>query len=70
MLPAIARLDDGKYNFKALDETLRAIKMRYPREEDAVLIIEENIFYEDIVSVMDICRDAHFPNIGLSGGIR
>jgi biopolymer transport protein ExbD len=60
----------GKYNLAALDKVLRAVKIKYPRQEDVVLIIEESVYYDDIVHVMDLCRDAHFPNIGLSGGFQ
>jgi len=70
ILPTIQKLSDGKYDLEALNRALRAIKMHYPNQEDIVLIIEQAIFYEDIVNVMDICRDAQFPNIGLSGGIQ
>jgi biopolymer transport protein ExbD len=69
VLPLIPKRN-GKYNLPALNKVLREIKMRYPRQEDIVLIIEGDVFYEDIVAVMDLCRDAHFPNIGMSGGIQ
>jgi len=58
----------GKYDLKTLDKLLRAIKLRYPKQEDIVLLVEQAVFYEDIIQVMDLCRDAHYPNIGLSGG--
>ncbi|MFH0918782.1 MAG: biopolymer transporter ExbD [Fibrobacterota bacterium] len=70
VLPPILKTADGKYDHEALNRALRAIKMHYPNQEDIVLIIEQDIFYEDIVTVMDICRDAQFPNIGLSGGLQ
>jgi biopolymer transport protein ExbD len=70
VLPPIPKTADGKFDLAALNQTLRSVKMRYPNQEDIVLIIEQEIFYEDIVSVMDICREAQFPNIGLSGGIQ
>lgn len=69
VLPIIPKQGD-KYDLEALNRMMRAIKMQYPNQEDVVLIIEEQVFYEDIVNVMDICRDAQFPNIGLSGGIQ
>jgi biopolymer transport protein ExbD len=70
VLPPIPKTADGKYDLTALNQTLRSVKMHYPNQEDIVLIIEQEIFYEDIVSVMDICRESQFPNIGLSGGIQ
>lgn len=69
VMPLIPKRGD-KYDLAALDKVLRAVKMRYPQQEDLVLIIEEEVVYQDIVGVMDLCRDAHFPNIGLSGGFQ
>lgn len=69
VMPPIPKRDN-LYDLEALNRVLRAIKMQYPSQEDIVLIIEPEIYYEDIISVMDICRDAQFPNIGLSGGIQ
>jgi len=69
VMPLIPKRD-GQYDLIALDRILRAIKMQYPRQEDLVLIIEPEVFYDDVVHVMDICRDAQFPNIGLSGGFQ
>jgi len=60
----------GKYDLEALNKVLRAVKMKYPQQEDIVLLIEQEVVYQDIVSVMDLCREAHFPNIGLSGGFQ
>lgn len=70
VMPPILKTSDGKYDLAALDKVLRAIKMQYPRQEDLVLLMEPGILYQDIVDVMDLCRDAQFPNIGISGGIR
>ncbi|OGS37211.1 MAG: hypothetical protein A2293_15140 [Elusimicrobia bacterium RIFOXYB2_FULL_49_7] len=69
VMPLIAKRN-GKYDLDALNKVLRAVKIRYPKQEDIVLIIEQEVLYEDIVGVMDLCRDAHFPNIGLSGGFQ
>ncbi len=69
VMPTIPK-KDNKYDLEALNKIVRAIKMQYPNQEDVVLIIEQDVYYEDIVNVMDVCRDAQFPNIGLSGGIQ
>lgn len=69
VLPLIPKVG-GRYDLPALNRILRAIKMQYPLQEDVVLIIEPDIFYEDIVQVMDLCRDSQFPNIGMSGGFQ
>lgn len=69
VMPLIPKAGD-KYDLASLNKMVRAIKMQYPNQEDVVLIIEQDVYYEDIINVMDICRDAQFPNIGLSGGIQ
>ncbi len=69
VMPPIPKIG-GNYDLGALDKILRAVKMNYPQQEDIILLVEQDIIYENIVSVMDICRDAQFPNIGLSGGIQ
>jgi len=69
VMPPIPK-NGGKYDLSSLDKVLRAVKMSYPQQEDIVLLVEQEIVYEDIVAVMDVCREAQFPNIGLSGGIQ
>ena len=69
VMPPIPKVN-GKYDLAALDKILRAVKMNYPQQEDIILLVEQEILYEDIVSVMDVCREAQYPNIGLSGGIQ
>lgn len=70
VLPPIPKLSDGKYDWEALNRALRAIKMQYPNQSEIVLLIEQEIYYEDIVKAMDICRGAEFRDIGMSGGIQ
>ncbi|MBL8027986.1 MAG: biopolymer transporter ExbD [Fibrobacteres bacterium] len=69
VMPPISKVN-GVYDLTALDKILRAVKMSYPQQEDIILLVEQEVLYEDIVSVMDVCRDAQYPNIGLSGGIQ
>jgi len=69
VMPPIPKVN-GVYDLTALDKVLRAVKMSYPQQEDIILLVEQDVLYEDIVSVMDVCRDAQYPNIGLSGGIQ
>lgn len=69
VMPPIPKVN-GVYDLTTLDKILRAVKMNYPQQEDIILLVEQEVLYEDIVSVMDVCRDAQYPNIGLSGGIQ
>lgn len=58
---------DEAYNWQQLDEQLERVKQKYPESEDIFISPENSILYETIISVMDRCRDAGFPNISISG---
>lgn len=59
----------GSYQWLQLKTVLQAIKFEYPSQKSIVLVIEPDVLYDDIVKFMDICREAQFPDIGLSGEI-
>jgi biopolymer transport protein ExbD len=47
---------DGKYDLKTLSEHLRGLKSRYADKDDATVLIEPDIDYEDMIHVMDAVR--------------
>jgi biopolymer transport protein ExbD len=47
---------DGKYDLKTLSEYLQRIKARYAEKDDATVLIEPDIDYEDMIHVMDAVR--------------
>lgn len=49
---------NGKYDIKALSDRLIALKDKYPQKEDAVILVEPDIEYEDVVQVMDAVKVA------------
>ena len=55
------------YDWQALSSQLTRIKEKYPESEDILISSENSIRYHTIISVMDKCRDAGFPNISISG---
>lgn len=59
----------GTYQFDQLRLLLKAIKFQYPSQKSVVLVIEGDVLYDDIVSFMDVCREAQFPDIALSGEV-
>ncbi|KMQ52229.1 biopolymer transport protein ExbD [Chitinispirillum alkaliphilum] len=59
----------GEYQFDQLRAILRAIKFQYPSQTSIILVLEEDIIYNDIIKFMDICREAQFPDISLSGDV-
>ncbi|MCX7726939.1 MAG: biopolymer transporter ExbD [Chitinispirillaceae bacterium] len=60
---------NGQYQYEKLRVLLKAIKFEYPSQKSVVLVFEGDILYDDIIKFMDICREAQFPDIGLSGDI-
>lgn len=59
----------GEYQFEQLRAILKAIKFQYPSQSSIILVLEEDVIYNDIVKFMDVCREAQFPEIALSGGV-
>ncbi len=58
---------NGEYNWEALAGQLRRVKEKYPQSQDIIISPEDKIRYETIITVMDRCRKAGFPNISISG---
>jgi biopolymer transport protein ExbD len=56
-----------QYDFEQLQTSLRQIKDKFPNSEDMVIQPEDVIKYDDVIKVMDRCRDSGFPNISISG---
>ena len=56
-----------QYDFEQLQSSLRQIKDKFPDSEDMVIQPEDTIKYDDVIKVMDHCRDSGFPNISISG---
>jgi biopolymer transport protein ExbD len=56
-----------QYDFEQLQASLRQIKDKFPDSEDMVIQPEDVIKYDDVVKVMDRCRESGFPNISISG---
>jgi len=56
-----------QYDFEQLQTSLRQIKDKFPDSEDMVIQPEDVIKYDDVIKVMDRCRDSGFPNISISG---
>jgi biopolymer transport protein ExbD len=59
----IRLVEDNKYNFDALKETVGKIKERFPEETRVLIIAEPKIHYEDIIHTMDAVREKE-PNTG------
>ena len=58
---------NGDLNWALLAEQLGHVKEKYPDTEDIIISPADVIRYKTIITVMDRCREAGFPNISISG---
>ena len=49
---------DGKYDIKKLSADLLALKRKYSDKDDATLLVEPEVEYEDVIHVMDAMKVA------------
>jgi biopolymer transport protein ExbD len=62
-------MERGKFQFDLLRMLLKEVKFQYPSQNSVILVIDGNVLYDDIIQIMDICRESQFPDIALSGEI-
>ncbi len=53
---ATIKKQDGHYDFQAVGQLLAGIKAAYPQKTDITLLLEPDIAYDDLVSLMDTVR--------------
>ena len=53
---------DGEYDLKALSELAVSIKRDHPDLDDASVLLEPDVEYDDLIQVMDTLRRAEVPN--------
>jgi hypothetical protein len=52
---------NGAYDLNALTEHVLAVKREHPTSEDASVLSEPKVPYDDLVQVMDAIRSADLP---------
>ncbi len=58
----IEKTEEDKHNFAELSQRLRALKEKYGEEkDDAVILVEADIEYEDVIHIMDAVKVAEIP---------
>ena len=60
---AIPKIDD-KYDLKKLTEMLLRLKAQYPEKEDATVLMEPKVEYDQLIQVMDVVRSAEVRTEG------
>ena len=63
VIAAIPNVDDA-YDLPKLSEYLVRIKGEYPEKEDASVLLEPDIEYDQLIQVMDTVRSVEFENGG------
>jgi len=61
----IPKREDDKYDIKSLSEKLLALKGRYEEKQDATILAEPDIEYEDLIHVMDAIKVAEVKQEGI-----
>lgn len=64
--PSISK-SNGHYDYDKLDSKLKEIKELFPKLEDVIITPAAEVLYQDIVNVLDHCREIGFPNYSISG---
>lgn len=64
-ITATIPLREGKYDIKGLSEKLLSLKGKYSEKEDATILAEPNIEYEDLIHIMDAVKVAEVKQPGV-----
>ncbi len=64
-LVQVPRIGAAAFDFAKLEEELRKAKGRFPKQEALVLLVEDQIRYDDVIRTMDRCRP-YFPAVSLA----
>lgn len=62
---SIPMTEDGKYDIQKLSADLLELKGRYEEKEDATLLVEPDIEYEDVIHIMDAVKVAEVSEPGV-----
>ena len=63
VMTEIPKKDDG-YDLSSLSDYLVAIKGQYPEKDDASVLLEPGIEYDNLIQVMDTVRSVATPDAG------
>jgi biopolymer transport protein ExbD len=61
VIAAIPKSGDA-HDLPKLSEYLVAIKREYPEKDDASVLLEPDILYDDLIQVMDVVRSVELPD--------
>lgn len=62
----VPKLGDGKYDTQKLSQEMKKIKALYPEKTDAVITVDDDRPYEDLITGMDTILDSGFPEVAVA----
>ncbi|HZZ86367.1 MAG TPA: biopolymer transporter ExbD [Anaeromyxobacteraceae bacterium] len=65
-IPAGREAGQARYDLKALDARLRALKARYPAQTSVTISAEDAVVYRDVIDVIDACVGAGLPGVAVA----
>ena len=60
-IASIPKTEDGEYDMEALSDMIVELKREYPEQEEASVLMERLIPYENLIRVMDVVRAIEIP---------
>jgi biopolymer transport protein ExbD len=69
VIAAIPKVN-GAYDLKALSEAALSLKQDHPEQDDASVLLEPDIPYDDLIQAMDAVRSTEAPGASGSGPTR
>ncbi|NLW19573.1 MAG: hypothetical protein GXY81_07785 [Candidatus Cloacimonetes bacterium] len=61
--PMIVDMVDGRFDYVALNASLKRIKQDYPNLNDISVAPYDNVEYNDLIKTIDICRSNDFSGV-------
>jgi biopolymer transport protein ExbD len=67
-IPSLGKKADGapRYDLARLDAKLKELKTQFPDQSALTLAAEDQVWFEDIVRVIDLCIGAGLPNVSVT----
>jgi biopolymer transport protein ExbD len=63
----VIKKNNGNFDYIELVTKLTEIKTQFPKLEDVIITPTSEVLYQEIVNVLDHCREIGFPNYSISG---
>ena len=60
-IASIPKKEDGEYDMEALSDMIVELKREYPEQEEASVLMERFIPYDNLIQVMDVVRSVEVP---------